>query len=141
MAGDIPDVNLLVALIARNHPLHERALEWFASAGNFSTTPITETSLLRLVTNKMVVGEEISMGDAFRALDAVRLQPSWSFIPDTVSLAASSRLRRATTGSRQITDFHLLNLAIANGVKLVTFDNKMRAALTSRELRHLEILT
>ena len=38
---DLPDVNVLVALLSANHLHHTAARDWFASTPRFATTPIT----------------------------------------------------------------------------------------------------
>ena len=45
---DLPDVNVLVALVHPGHTHHEHAVEWLQRTAGFATTPITESGLLRL---------------------------------------------------------------------------------------------
>jgi len=46
----------------------------------------------------------------------------------------------ALTGPGQVTDLHLLALAVSRGGRLVTFDTKIEAALRPKDRSHLRIL-
>jgi predicted nucleic acid-binding protein len=62
LVGDLelPDVNVLVALLHSGHVHHGAAQRWFASAARFATTPITESGLLRVALNPAVTGAAAS---------------------------------------------------------------------------------
>ena len=46
----------------------------------------------------------------------------------------------AIIGYRQIPDFHLLNLAVSRGARLVTLDGKIAAAVKPRDRKYVELL-
>ncbi|MFT4189100.1 MAG: PIN domain-containing protein [Aeromicrobium sp.] len=123
------DVNVLLALSWDQHIHHHVAHERFSEVEAWSTCPVTEAGLIRLLMTEQVVGRKVSGGEALGQLDAMRQVPGWSFLTDAVSLAESHIDTRVLMGRRQVTDLHLVNLAAANETTLVTFDAALKASL------------
>lgn len=48
-------------------------------------------------------------------LIGIRAQPAWRFIEERSSLAEPNINTATLTGTNQVTDFHLVNLAVGNG--------------------------
>ena len=130
------DANALIALANAGHVHHHAAHRWFAHATRWATTPMTETAFLRLQSNPLVTGRQISPAAAREALGAMRGLPGHTWIPDGTSLAEPMIRCDALVGHRQVTVFHLVNLAATAGAVLATFDSGIRAALLApdREL-------
>lgn len=127
---DLPDVNVLVALLSPAHVHHGAAHAWFESASRFATTPITEAGLVRMAMNQAVMGTALTAGDAVASLRSLRQHEHAEFVPDDSSLAEAAIDLVGLAGFRQVTDMHLVNLAARHSGRLVTFDTKIRPALT-----------
>ena len=99
----------MVALGVTGHVHHAVARDWFAVlADQFSTTPITQGSLIRLIVRQ---GRRVS--DAIRVLDSVRDHPRHEFWPDAVPFSASMLSR--VTGHADVTDAYLVALTRHHG--------------------------
>jgi toxin-antitoxin system PIN domain toxin len=133
------DVNVLLALTWDQHIHHEVAHERFAELESWSTCPATEAGLLRLLLTEQVVGRKVNGGEALGQLDAMRRVPGWSFLADSVSLAAPLIDTRVLMGRRQVTDLQLVNLAAANDTKLATFDAVLRVSLVPDDRRWVSV--
>jgi uncharacterized protein len=122
------DVNVLIALVDPAHVQHDRAHEWFARVGRerFSTCPITENGLLRIVGHPKYPNSPGSPGAAMAALIALRTMPGHEFWADTLSIADGSQVDALLLSSHaQVTDTYLLALARAHGGRLATLDRRL----------------
>lgn len=137
---DLPDVNVLVALLHAGHVFHQSAQQWFAGVEQFATTPITESGFLRVALNSAVVGTEIRAADALASLRSLRSDPRAQFLADDASLADPTISLVGLVGYRQITDLHLVNLAAAHNARLVTLDAKIRPVLIPDDRAHIVVL-
>lgn len=133
------DVNVLLALSWNQHIHHRRAHEAFRETGAWSTTPATETGLIRLLLTEVVVGRVVTAGEALAQLASLRRVPGWSWIDDDASPATWIIGTDALRGRRQVTDLHLLNLAVAHGATLATFDAGIRRSLRPAERHFVEV--
>ena len=119
------DVNVLVALAWSTHVHHHRAVAWFSDhmPSTWATAPITQAGFIRVSSNRKVLPDARSPGEAAAVLRAMTDLTGHEFWPDDVDLA---RQCAATFGRlhgyRQVTDAHLLALATRHGGRLVTFD-------------------
>ncbi len=123
------DANVLIALYDPRHLHHQSARAWFDGVEMWATTPLTESAFVRIVSNAAVSGEDTTPHDALEALAAIRRSPGHRFLTDESSLANPAIDLGALVGYRQVTDFHLVNLAARAGVRLATFDAKLARAL------------
>jgi len=135
----LPDVNLLVAAHVADHNHHQIAWNWLVGAKKFATTPTTEQGLLRVLSNeKSFPG--IGMVGARAALQRLRRQESHDFWIDSSSLDNPridlSRLR----GYKQVSDFHLVNLAATKGGVLVTLDQGIADALAPKDRKYVKTI-
>lgn len=131
-AGTAPgllDVNVLVALTNRDHVHHARAHEWFGTAEQWLTTPITEAAFVRLMLNPAVTGTARPPAEVLGMLSALRRQPGHRHLPDDATLAEPVIDLAGLQGHRQVTDLHLVDLAARHDATLVTFDVRIRRAL------------
>ena len=121
------DVNVLLALLDRDHVDHERAGAWLdmeISAG-WASCPITENGFVRILSQPRYPSP-VSPLEAGRLLREAREGGNHAFWPCDVSLLDEhlvdlSRLH----GPRQVTDASLLALAVAHSGRLVTFDRSV----------------
>ena len=118
-------MNVLVALAWPNHVHHRRAIYWFRKArdGGWATCPLTESGFVRVSSNARVIPEARSPAQALDVLRRIRALPGHVFWDDDVSPADDdARPFSRVVGHRQVTDAHLLTLAIRRGGRLATFD-------------------
>jgi len=137
---DLPDVNVLIALLHTGHEYHAVAKQWFANTTRFATTPITETGLLYVALNPTVMGVQITPRDALASLQSLRADPRAKFIADDTTLVEPTIDLASLTSHRQIVDMHLINLAVAHQARLVTLNTKIRPALTPEDQTHVIVL-
>ncbi|MGV8881783.1 MAG: TA system VapC family ribonuclease toxin [Rhodoglobus sp.] len=135
LATMLLDVNVLLALTWDQHIHHEIAHGYFADLESWSTCPVTEAGLLRLLMTEPVVGRKVSGSEALGQLEAIRRVPGWSFLPDTNSLADPVIDTRVLMGRKQVTDLQLVNLAAHNDVQLATFDAALKNSLIPADQR------
>jgi toxin-antitoxin system PIN domain toxin len=136
----LPDVNVLVALVAEQHEHHAAAHRWFRETRSWATTPLTEAGLIRLILNPAVVGASHDAGLAIRILEQLRRQGDHRFLPDASSLTDTTIDLAALVGHRQVTDFHLVNLAASHDAVLATFDARLFAALAPADQRWVSVI-
>ena len=137
------DVNVLVALFDPDHIHHETAHDWFAdhrSAG-WASCSITENGLVRVLAHP-------SYGVGLRAIEVVerlrRFKASGHhrFWDDTRSIADADAFNaEMISNPRQVTEVHLLGLAVRHGGQLATFDTSIpwRAVLGAKA-EHLQVI-
>lgn len=133
------DVNVLFALSWDQHIHHGAAHSHFASLTQWSTTPVTEAGLVRLLITERVVGRKVKPAAALAQLRALREVPGWSFMPDTATFADPHIDLRVLMERRQVTDLHLVNLVAAHGGRLATFDVGLRDALTPADQHWVDV--
>lgn len=123
------DINVLLALAHQNHGDHQKVGHWFQSvapvATRFLTSSITELGFVRV---SVQAGLEPDIGSAQRTLSALKHSSKVSFelCADAIGVAAMPKYVRTPT---QLTDGHLLELASAEGAKLVTLDRGIPGSL------------
>lgn len=133
------DVNILVALAVPAHVHHVRAHEWFASiAEEWATTPMTESALLRLLTNKSIAGA--TMDEAVTLLRGIRAAEGHVFLPDDSSLDDAAIDITRLAGPRQVTDLHLVNLATRHGARLATLDRGISEMLEPADRQSVVVI-
>ena len=118
----LPDSNVLIALVSPSHVHHAVATRWFAdTAAPFATCPITQGSLLRIL---MHLGG-LETGQALAALHQLTRHPRHHFWADDLGYGGIAW--RGVLGHRQVTDAYLAALARHRGGKLVTLDRGLAA--------------
>lgn len=119
------DVNVLVALAWPNHVHHEAAHRWFAGRhkrDGWATCSLTEGGFVRVSSNP-ALPQARSPREALELLRRMVAIPGHHFWSDDVSLARDEvGLADRIVGHRQVTDAHLLRLAIRREGRLATFD-------------------
>jgi uncharacterized protein len=121
-----------VALAWPNHIHHARAITWFRARhrGGWATCPLTESGFVRVSSNTRIIPEARSPSQAIDLLGRMRAQPAHVFWPDDVSpVDADTVSFRRVVGHRQVTDAHLLTIALRRGGRLATFDGGVRELL------------
>lgn len=135
------DVNVLLALSLDNHLHHVASTEWFDEADfEWATTPLTEVGYVRLMTNSRMVGFSVSVPQAIDGLRELRKEPGFRFLPDDTSLGDPVIDIAPMVGTKQVNDFHLVNLAAQNGMRLATFDGSLLRSLTEADRGHVFVI-
>jgi toxin-antitoxin system PIN domain toxin len=138
------DVNVLVALFDPVHTHHEAAHEWFEPnrQSGWATCPLTENGFVRVISNPSYPGRRTTVQDALQRLTSFRDSGDHTFWTDSASLCDVLLIRPANLlGHRQLTDVYLLALAVTNGGRLATFDQRISlAAVNGAEPGHLAFL-
>lgn len=123
------DVNVLIALAWPNHIHHLSAQRWFREnlEDGWATCPVTQSGFVRVSSNRSALPDAKSPHEAILLLRRIVERPGHVFWDDDVSLATSqdidpSRLQ----GHRQVTDAHLVALALRRGGRLATLDETIR---------------
>lgn len=125
----LPDVNVLVALTNPSHVFHHEAHRWLAGAERFATTPVTESGLLRMLLNPAITGQVVQPREAMGVVAGVRGDARAEFLADDSSLVEADVDTTGLSGHKQVTDWHLLNLAARHDGVLVTFDRRFARAV------------
>lgn len=116
------DGNVLIALADDGHVSHELVIQWFGtSVEPFATTPTTQGTLLRHLLRS---GQDASA--AMTVLNAWMRHERHVFWADDAPYDAMTL--RSVLGHRQVTDAYLVARARANGGRVATLDQGMRAA-------------
>ena len=116
---------MLVALAWPNHIHHRRAIAWFQSARDegWATCSVTESGFVRVSSNTRVIPDARTPAEAVDLLTHIRALPGHEFWQDDVSPTdVDAEPFSRVVGYRQVTDAHLLTLAMRNGGRLATFD-------------------
>lgn len=121
----IPDVNVLVALTNPSHVFHTESHRWLTGVERYATTPVTESGLVRMLLNPAVTGQRVTPAKALAVLRGIRADSRAGFLVDDSSLADAAVDTTGLAGHKQVTDWHLLNLAARHDGVLVTFDRKI----------------
>jgi toxin-antitoxin system PIN domain toxin len=130
-------VNVLVALFMANHEHHDQSHEWLSGTQGFATTPFTEAGLVRVLMTRTRATDPLPAAQALDRLRELRGLACAVFWPDDTSLADRRAITAHLAAPRQVTDTHLLNLAIARGGRLVTFDRGIAAPVNARSRRNV----
>ena len=104
--GDLPDVNILIALVDDEHAHHRRASDWFESNSGqgWATCPITQNGCLRIVSQPRY-SNSMSIAEAMRRLHELTDTTAHEFIADDISLLTEGVIDIGEVfGHRQLTD-------------------------------------
>lgn len=135
------DVNLLVALAWPNHVHHDRALAWFREnrGVGWATCPTTQSGFVRVSSNRKVIPEARTPHEAILQLRRIVEVPGHRFWSDDISIAEAPEVDpERLLGYRQVTDAHLLALAIRRGGRFATLDRGVEQIVpTAHEPAHV----
>ena len=121
------DVNMLVALIDRQHVSHLAAHRWLAQnrSHGWASCPLTENGCIRVLTNPRYPAP-VSIETVIEKIAAAKASKDHEFWTDDLSMTDPSKFKASTIqGHQQVTDVYLLALAVHHGGRLVTFDKRV----------------
>ncbi|HSK78534.1 MAG TPA: TA system VapC family ribonuclease toxin [Thermoanaerobaculia bacterium] len=119
------DVNVLVALAWPNHEHHDLASRWFQRNQRlgWATCPVTQSGFIRISSNPRVISGAKSPREVASLLRRILSLPHHVFFADDISLVGSKFVEpEKLTGYRQVTDAHLLGIALRHQGRLATLD-------------------
>ncbi|MCX6891154.1 MAG: PIN domain-containing protein [Verrucomicrobia bacterium] len=118
------DVNVLVALLDRQHMAHGRAHAWLAQdlSLGWASCPMTENGCLRVLINRRYAAPVPAL-DVLTKLSSAKTAGYHEFWADDLTITDALVFDRSRwRGHQQVTDAYLLALAVKHGGRLVTFD-------------------
>ena len=121
------DVNVLIALLDRDHLHHRRATQWLAEniEAGWASCAITQNGCVRIM-SQPGYQNPLPAARVVERLRAATQTTHHEFVSGTVSLLDEERFdSEQLLGHRQVTDAYLLGLAVEQGLRLVTFDASM----------------
>ena len=93
------------------------------SEQGWATCPVTEVGFVRVSSNARAIPDARTPAQAIGLLVRMRTLPGHVFWSDDVSPTdADARIFASLVGHRQVTDAHLLTLALRRGGRLATLD-------------------
>lgn len=121
------DVNVLIALHDRDHVHHERAALWFESniRQGWASCPLTQNACLRIMSQPGYASPQplAVLVAMLQSSTTTSFHETWN---DDISILDAARFHHPHIHShRQLTDLYLLGLAVRNGGRLVSFDQRI----------------
>lgn len=123
------DINLLLALAHQDHADHQKASRWFQSvsktATGFHTCSISELGFVRV---GVQAGLNSDISSARQTLIGMKQSSHVPFtlLPDALDIV---NLPKYVKTPAQLTDGHLLQLALSAGAKFATLDKGIPGSL------------
>ena len=136
-------MNVLVALAWPNHVHHDLAHRWFRKQqrDGWATCPLTESGFVRVSSNRRAIPGASTPAEAIVLLQQIRQLEGHVFWTDDISPAECAATPFARVASyRQITDAHLLALALRRGGALATLDQGLAELVGPDERDALEVI-
>ena len=137
------DVNVLIALLDAAHIHHRLATHWLQReiGAGWASCPITQNGCIRILAQPAYPGA-LPAAEVAQRLAEAAAGAEHQFWPDDVSLLEAGRFDwQRVLGHRQVTDIYLLALAVRQGGRLVTFDQRIPVAVVrGAGQRHLAVL-
>jgi len=126
-----PDVNVWFALAHEIHPHHGAVSEWGDSLGSDTVAyfcRFTQLGLLRLLTNRSAMGEDVlTQAEAWVAFDGLLSNPGNRTMEEPRGIDPLFRqyTDRDEASTKQWADGYLAAFAEAAGIRLVTLDRAL----------------
>jgi toxin-antitoxin system PIN domain toxin len=124
-------VNVWFALVHEIHPHHEAAMAWGESLDSDTAVffcRFTQLGLLRLLTNRSAMGEDVlTQAEAWEAYDALLASPGNQMMeePRGIDSLFRQHTHRNEASTKQWADGYLAAFSMAAGIQLVTFDRAL----------------
>jgi uncharacterized protein len=135
------DVGVWLAAIWGRHAHHRVARQWFEEqSGDLILCRVTQMSLLRLITNPAILGEDaVTRSEAWRLIDRVWADDRvlWAEEPDQLEAVFRAISARDDNSHKLWTDDYLAAFAQASGASLVTLDTKLKDRYPSVQVKQL----
>jgi toxin-antitoxin system PIN domain toxin len=126
----LPDVNILLALVAAGHTHHANALEWFEAQENDSVAicRVTQMGLLRLLTNPKVLSGHCSIQRAFEISNELLADRRvfFEYEPPELETAWAALMQHPAAKASSWTDAYLAAFAQKHDYSMATFDRDFK---------------
>jgi uncharacterized protein len=127
----LADVNVLLALLVRQHEHHKLAVRWFdrLAASEAGLCRFVQLALIRLLGNHHIMGgDAIPAGTAWRLIDELAQDERIDFVPepDFLDSVLPTLLNYPVPTGKLIGDAYLAAFSIAGSRKMVTLDRGFR---------------
>ena len=137
------DINVLLALLDRDHIQHELARRWFEQEVRYgwASCAITQTGCLRILSQSSYPSP-VSPSRARQLLSSATSTAFHEYWNSKISILDETLFDQSRIhGPRQITDAYLLGLATHHRGRLVTFDQSVAlSAVKKASPRNLVVL-
>ena len=127
------DINVIIALLDSGHVMHRAARDWMGREleHGWATCPLTENGVVRIMAQPAYPNRQPAAQVAGRLAEACR-HGRHQFWPEQISLLQDGLIHwDRLLGHRQITDAYLLALAVTQGGRFVTFDQRISVDLVA----------
>lgn len=135
------DVGVWLAAIWARHVHHPVAAKWFeAQADDLLLCRVTQLSLLRLISNRSIMGDDVLTRDeAWRIVDELWSDNRvlWADEPAQLNGVFKAISARNDHGHKLWTDDYLAAFAQTSGASLATMDTKLRERYPSIRVEQL----
>jgi hypothetical protein len=127
----LADVNVLLALLVRQHEHHKLALEWFdrLDTDEAGLCRFVQLALIRLLGNSHIMGDDaVPAGTAWRLIEELLQDERIAFIPEPGVLDTTfpPLLNSPVPTVKLVGDAYLAAFAIASARRMVTLDRGFR---------------
>ena len=134
MRMELPDINVLIALLDTTHVHHQRAKDWFdtISSAVWVTCPFTQNGFVRVLSNPVNSNANLTAYEAAGRLciAAKNAGHDHQFWTDSVSFCDETLFDlKQVKGYKQLSDIYLLGLCQAHKATLITFDKAIPTML------------
>lgn len=131
---ELPDANVLIALLDEQHQNHAPAKEWFREVRKsaWATCSVIENAAIRIIGNPNYGSSHLLFADVAQSIHKMKQDfvTTHHFWQDSVSLADPAQFDLTQIrGHNQLTDCYLLGLCKQYGGRFVTFDKGIDASL------------
>jgi toxin-antitoxin system PIN domain toxin len=137
------DINVLLALLDRDHIQHEQGRRWFEQEvrHGWASCAITQNGCIRILSQSSYPSP-VSPGRAMQLLSSATSAACHEFWRSEISILDETIFDHARIhGPRQLTDVYLLGLAAHRRGRLVTFDQTIAlSAVRVASPRNLVVL-
>ena len=124
------DINVLLALLDRDHIQHEQGRRWFQQQvyHGWASCAVTQNGFIRILSQPSYPGPVATL-QATRLLATATSTVHHEYWGSEVSILDETIFNHSRIhGPRQLTDVYLLGLAAHHGGRLVTFDRTIALA-------------
>jgi toxin-antitoxin system PIN domain toxin len=136
------DINVLLALCDPMHVHHEAAHQWFGKKGrnSWATCPLTENGFVRIASHPQYPNRPGDVAVALAILRRFCKDKEHRFWSENLSIRDLFRSEVLLTQT-QITDAYLLGLAVHQGGRLATLDQRLPVKAVDGGREALELIT
>ncbi|MBI5439717.1 MAG: PIN domain-containing protein [Deltaproteobacteria bacterium] len=144
MTPALLDVNVLIALLDRDHTRHRAARAWLEREvrHGWASCPLTQNGCIRIM-SQPGYPNPLPVSQVMERLGKATQTRHHQFWPDDISLLDEAVFDRSRVeGPRQLTDLYLLALAAQHGSRFATFDGRIPlAAVTAAGPEHITVVS